>query len=68
MMKILILKESDIKKDHTWIHSTKSMDEWMTASIVILLKNDGTYQPVKNRYGSPELVGTIGVPLDLTTK
>lgn len=65
-MRIILIREEDIKPTDTWMHRIKDKNDLMIASVIILIKKDGTYQPVKNRYGSDELIGVFGEILDLT--
>lgn len=65
-MKILIIKKSDLRKGDKWIHAIKDRNILSAASLVILLNEDGTYQPVKNIYGSNEMSGKFNELLDLS--
>lgn len=65
MNNILILRESDLKNNQTdWRYLTKSFETIANANLVILIKNDGTYELVKNRNGSNGLIGKFGELLD----
>lgn len=65
MNNILILRESDLKNKSTdWRYLTKSFETIAIANLVILIKNDGTYELVKNRNGSNGLIGKFGELLD----
>jgi hypothetical protein len=68
MNNILILREFDLKhSDKDWRYLTKSFNDIANANLVILIKNDGTYELVKNRNGSNGLIGKCGELLDTNT-